>query len=103
MQRIKEEQYPEELIEESLPNFLQQVRILLQTFDLTGVYIAKLEFPNIEVDALNDEQYAHLDVNNPKVLKYIGANDNHNFIKNIAVSQDLVRIICGNALNLESF
>jgi hypothetical protein len=58
----------------------------LKTFDLTGVYICKLENPTIDIDPLNDEKFAHLDVNNPKVLKYIGSDENHKFMKKIAVS-----------------
>jgi hypothetical protein len=41
---------------------------------------------------MQDDQNAHLDMNQPKVLKYIGADSEHNFMKNISVSQELVHI-----------
>jgi hypothetical protein len=72
---MKVHKYPEELIAHELPEFFKS------EFGLTGVYVAKLEQPTIGIDIDNDEQYAHLDPNNPKVLSYLGADESHSFMK----------------------
>jgi hypothetical protein len=46
----------------------------------TGVYIGKLMVPMKDINE-DDDDRAHLDEENPKVIRFLYANDNHEFMQ----------------------
>ncbi len=60
---------------DELANFLQEFT------GATGVYIGKLVKPIKEINDEDDDK-AHLDEENPKVIQFITASKSHEFMKN---------------------
>lgn len=56
----------------------------------TGVYIAKLVCPRKPIEDESDDK-AHLDEENPKVLQYIRATKDHQFIVDRVLGPELGR------------
>lgn len=46
----------------------------------TGVYVSYMDYPLVEFDPESDEINAHRDMEQNKVLQYIGATDDHRFV-----------------------
>ena len=68
-----------------IPNFIQK------DLGATGVYVSIKDHPKLVYDPANDDLYAHKDINQPKVLQYIGACDDHAFIMDQAIgSEDFI-------------
>ena len=44
---------------------------------LTGVYIGNLDFSVKEINDEEEDENAHLNINEPKVINYIGYSNSH--------------------------
>ena len=66
---------------EDLSDNLDELANFLQEFTgATGVYIGKLEKPRKEIGE-DDDDKAHLDRENPKVIRFLTASTDHEFMK----------------------
>ena len=59
---------------DELSNFLKEFT------GATGVYIGRLTYPMREINE-DDDDRAHLDEENPKVIMFVNSSDDHTFIK----------------------
>eukprot|EP00825_Cyclidium_porcatum_P002631 TRINITY_DN1121_c0_g2_i1.p2 TRINITY_DN1121_c0_g2~~TRINITY_DN1121_c0_g2_i1.p2 ORF type:complete len:658 (-),score=176.34 TRINITY_DN1121_c0_g2_i1:285-2258(-) len=64
--KIQEYEYLEELLVEELPEFLEQNK------KLTGVYIGQLNYPPKDINDDEEDENAHLQTTQPKVIHYVG-------------------------------
>jgi len=71
---ILEDQYLPEQLSKNIPNYLKQ------RLDVPACYIGKNDFSSQDIAPEDDSENAHLRVSDPKVLVYIGASDNHEFL-----------------------
>ena len=71
---IRQHLYHNELLLRDFPTFLANEK------KLTGAYVGVLDFPLRPIDEENDEENAHLDETQPKIITYIGSTENHNFM-----------------------
>ena len=46
----------------------------------TGVYVSSYEFKRKAIENVTDDENAHIDPDNIKVLRYINWNEDHNFL-----------------------
>lgn len=61
---------------------MDELADFLQDFTgATGVYVGKLEKPRKEIEDEDDDK-AHYDRENPKVLRFIYTSKGHEFMKN---------------------
>ncbi|CAD8201047.1 unnamed protein product [Paramecium pentaurelia] len=70
---IKTHEFHQKLLVKDFCNHLQKK-------GLTGVYVGYVDFPSKQINENDDDENAHLDTEQPKLIKYIGANDDHNFM-----------------------
>ena len=71
---ILEDKYLPEQLFKNIPNYLKA------HLEVPACYIGKLDFQFQEVEEGNDEELAHLKLKDPKILRYIGTSDNHEFL-----------------------
>ena len=71
---IKNHLYHEELLEHTLPDFIAKQR------GFAGVYIGKLDYAIKTITHKDEEELAHLDQEQPKLIHYIGASKDHKFM-----------------------
>lgn len=70
--QVSEAEYHDELIADFLPNEVYKL-----VHGLTAVYIGVLEYQPKKVDLQeNDDELAHHDMDKPKLIRYIGGDDN---------------------------
>jgi hypothetical protein len=69
------------LIVEEFPEFLEQRKAL------TGSYVGVLDFPFKEINDKEEGDEAHLNVDAPKVINYIGYSKSHK-----RIMQGIIRI-----------
>lgn len=74
-QKIISHKYLNELLTEDFPNYLCNRK------KMTGVYIGLMDFPTKEIDELDEDENAHLDLTQ-KLITYIGSSKGHEFMKN---------------------
>ena len=53
----------------------------------TGVYIGKLVYPRREIEDKDDDK-AHLNEEEPKVIEYVNATEDHKFMLNRVLATD---------------
>jgi len=73
-EKLKSHEYHEELLTNDLPSFIEKQK------GLPAVYIGKLEHPTRAVGDDEEEELAHLDTSQPKLISYIGASGAQKFI-----------------------
>lgn len=60
---------------------LDELAVFVQEFTgATGVYIGKLEKPRKDINEEDDDK-AHADRENPKLIKFVYASKDHEFMK----------------------
>ena len=79
-QRVEESKDLEDNLQE-LTDFLQKKT------NATGVYIGRLVYPSQPIEEDADEM-AHLNIEAPKVIKYINASKNHEFMVDSVLSPE---------------
>jgi len=70
---IKTELFHEKLLKKEFCNHLVKR-------GLTGVYVGYVDFPTKIIGENDDEENAHLETEQPKLIKFIGADDSHSFM-----------------------
>ena len=63
--------------EDKLNNICEQLKIIIGA---TGVYISSYEYKRKPIENITDDENAHIDPDNIKVLRYIHWNEDHNFL-----------------------
>ena len=79
---IKNHLYHEELLNDALPDFIAK------KCGFAGVYIGKLDYPIKMVTHKDEDEFAHLDQEQPKVIHYIGASNDHKFMIGKKLAQE---------------
>lgn len=69
--QIQTHEYLEELLAQEFPEFLEKNR------KLTGVYIGYLNHPPKDINDDEEDENAHLQTQQPKVINYIGFSKSH--------------------------
>ena len=63
--------------EDKLNNICEQLKIII---GVTGVYISSYEYKRKPIENITDDENAHIDPDNIKVLRYIHWNEDYNFL-----------------------
>lgn len=71
---ILEDKYLPEQLAKNIPNYLKS------HLEVPACYIGKLDFQFQGVPEDDDAEFAHLKESDPKILRYIGTSDNHEFL-----------------------
>jgi len=74
MRRIKNHLYLEEMTYQEFPEYLKQAT------NLPAVYIGQLGYPVKTLDENEEDINGHLDVNQERIIRYVGASKNQRFI-----------------------
>jgi len=73
---------------EDLSDNLDELAVFLKEFTgATGVYIGKLVKPRKDISDEDDDK-AHIDEENPKVIWYIHASEGHEYMKGSILKSD---------------
>jgi hypothetical protein len=73
-EKLQNHEYHEELLTNDLPSFIEKQK------GLPAVYIGKLEHPTRAVADDEEEELAHLDTSQQKLISYIGASGTQKFV-----------------------
>ena len=63
--------------EDKLNNICDQLKVIIGA---TGVYVSSYEYKRKAIEKITDDENAHIDPDNIKVLRYIHWNEDHNFL-----------------------
>ena len=73
-EKVKNFDYHEELLHNDLPSFIEKQK------KLPAIYIGMLEHPTRAISDEEEEEYAHLDTSQSKLITYIGASGGQKFV-----------------------
>jgi len=73
-EKVKNFEYHEELLHNDLPSFIEKQK------RIPAVYVGNLEHPTRAIADDEEEEYAHLDTSQPKLITFIGASGNQKFV-----------------------
>jgi hypothetical protein len=69
--KVQHDEYQKELLFTELPEFIEQ------RLGLTGVYVGYIKHPPKEITDEDEDDSAHLDTSQPKMINYIGSSASH--------------------------
>jgi len=73
-EKVKNFEYHEELLHNDLPTFIEKQK------RVPAVYVGNPEHPTRAIANDEEEEYAHLETSQPKLITFIGASDNQKFV-----------------------
>ena len=76
-EKLREEIKSCEDFEDKLNDICEKLKNIIGA---TGVYISSYEYKRKEIENITDDENAHIDPDNIKVLRYIHWNEDHNFL-----------------------